>query len=164
MSCGSPKVKTTSNAWPSSSCSMPGLSRARRDSFTLEIRTLAQLNHPHIACLYNAGTLNNGTPWFAMEFVSGVSFDAACRGISDVRDFISIFRKVCEAVRYAHSQGVIHRDLKPTNILVIDAQTPKLLDFGIARQISPAHESQPLQCRSALSLLRLRRSGMDILR
>ena len=97
-----------------------------------------------------------------MEFVNDVS-NAACHRITNARDFICIFREVCEAVRYAHSQGVIHRDLKPTNILVTDGQTPKLLDFGIARQIDPAHDHNLSSVGPRSLISRLRRSGVDIL-
>lgn len=118
-----------------------GFSRARRERFDLEMSTLAQLNHPNIACLYDAGTLANGAPWFAMEFVAGVSLDRTCASLTDVRDLIRLFRDICEAVRYAHAQSIIHRDLTPTNILVTEELTPKLLDFGIARELDAAHDS-----------------------
>jgi len=120
-------IKILRDAW---------LSPARRERFASEQRTLAQLNHPNIARLYDADTLPDGTPWFAMEYVDGVPLTRYCeeQGCS-IRRTLELFREVCEAVLHAHRQAVIHRDLKPSNILVTRGGQPKLLDFGIARQI-----------------------------
>ncbi len=112
-----------------------------------EQRTLAQLDHPSIARLYDAGTLADGTPWFVMEYVDGVSLSEYCRqGECTVDQRLNLFRAVCEAVEYAHRHGVIHRDLKPSNILVRADGSVRLLDFGIAKQIdagtSPAHQTR----------------------
>ncbi len=113
-----------------------GLSPARRERFTQEIRTLAKLNHPFIARLYDAGTLSDGTPWFVMEYVDGVSISEFCESKHlAFADRLCLLRSVCEAVQYAHSQETIHRDLKPSNILVKTDGSPRLLDFGIARQL-----------------------------
>jgi serine/threonine-protein kinase len=113
-----------------------GLSPVRRDRFTREIRTLARLRHQFIARLYDAGTLPDGTPWFAMEYVDGVNLtEYWSNHPTAVHDQLRLFRSVCDAVRYAHGQEIIHRDLKPSNILVEKDGTPKLLDFGIARQL-----------------------------
>lgn len=119
------------------------LSPARRDRFTMEERTLAALKHEYIAQLYDAGILEGGTPWFAMEYVDGVEITKHCRDVS-IEECLKLFRMVCEAVRYAHSQNVIHRDLKPSNILVRSVQqgsAPKLLDFGIAKQLDVVSSS-----------------------
>jgi TolB-like protein/predicted Ser/Thr protein kinase/tetratricopeptide (TPR) repeat protein len=111
-------------------------SPARRQRFESEQRTLAQLNHPSIARLYDAGTLPDGTPWFVMEYVEGVSLTEYCRERDcGVEQRMQLFRAVCEAVEYAHQHGVIHRDLKPSNILVRADGKVRLLDFGIAKQI-----------------------------
>jgi len=113
-----------------------GLSPARRQRFAREIKTLAKLKHPFIARLYDAGALDDGTPWFVMEFVEGVPFTVYCRERElPVEERLRLFRMVCEAVQYAHGQEIIHRDLKPSNILVEPDGTPRLLDFGIARQL-----------------------------
>ena len=111
-----------------------GLSPARRERFAREIKTLGKLKHPLIARLYDAGALDDGTPWFVMEFVEGVRFTDYCRQ-RPLEEQLRLFRKVCEAVQYAHGQEIIHRDLKPSNILVEEDGTPRLLDFGIAREL-----------------------------
>ena len=112
------------------------LSPARRERFASEQRTLAQLNHPAIARLYDADALADGTPWFVMEYVEGVPLTDYCsQHNSSIEERLNLFRAVCEAVQYAHGHAVIHRDLKPSNILVKDDGTIRLLDFGIAKQL-----------------------------
>jgi len=112
------------------------LSPARRERFASEQRTLAQLNHPSIARLYDADALSDGTPWFAMEYVEGVPITEYCSlNHCSVETRLQLFRAVCDAVQYAHSEAVIHRDLKPSNILVKQDGTIRLLDFGIAKQL-----------------------------
>lgn len=120
-------IKILRDAW---------LSPARRQRFLSEQRTLAQLNHPSIARLYDADTLADGTPWFAMEYVDGRPITEYCvRQRAGVRERLQLFRGVCEAVAYAHQHAVIHRDLKPSNILVKADGAVRLLDFGIAKQL-----------------------------
>src|SRR5271157_2463057 len=103
-------VKILRDAW---------LSPARRERFASEQRTLAQLNHPSIARLYDADTLDDGTPWFVMEYVDGIPLTQYCREHEcSVEQRLQLFRSVCEAVQHAHGHEVIHRDLKPSNILV----------------------------------------------
>lgn len=120
-------IKILRDAW---------LSPARRERFSSEQRTLAQLNHPSIARLYDADALPDGTPWFAMEYVEGVPLTDYCRSHQcSVENRLQLFRAVCEAVQYAHSEAVIHRDLKPSNILVKQDGSIRLLDFGIAKQL-----------------------------
>ena len=112
------------------------LSPSRRLRFQSEQRTLAQLDHPAIAQLHDAGALPDGTPWFAMEYVEGVPITEYCRARkSSLAERLRLFRAVCEAVQHAHRHAVIHRDLKPSNILVKPDGTVKLVDFGIAKQI-----------------------------
>ena len=127
-------IKILRDAW---------LSPVRRERFATEQRTLAQLNHPGIARLYDASTLPDGTPWFVMEYVEGVTLTEYCsRNHCPVEDRLKLLRAVCEAVQYAHERGVIHRDLKPSNILVKNDGTVRLLDFGIAKQLDP--QGQPV--------------------
>ncbi|MGZ3479420.1 MAG: tetratricopeptide repeat protein [Myxococcaceae bacterium] len=114
------------------------VSPSRRARFLAEQRTLAQLDHPGIAQLHDAGTLPDGTPWFAMEYVDGVPLTEYCREHgSGLGERLRLFRAVCEAVQHAHRHAVIHRDLKPSNILVKADGSVKLLDFGIAKQLEP---------------------------
>lgn len=120
-------IKVLRDAW---------LSPDRRERFTIEQRTLAQLNHPFIARLYDADAFPDGTPFFVMEYVEGVPLTQHCQQRSNALDErLRLIRAACEAVLYAHEQGVIHRDLKPSNILVKDDGTVRLLDFGIAKPI-----------------------------
>jgi eukaryotic-like serine/threonine-protein kinase len=112
------------------------LSPARRERFANEQRTLAQLNHPSIARLYDADTLPDGTPWFVMEFVEGLPLTEYCRQRrSGLAARVRLLRAVAEAVQFAHANAIIHRDLKPSNILVKEDGSIRLLDFGIAKQL-----------------------------
>ncbi|TVP44070.1 MAG: hypothetical protein EA350_12290 [Gemmatimonadales bacterium] len=112
------------------------LSPSRRARFLSEQRTLARLRHPGIAQLLDAGTLQDGTPWFVMELVDGRPLDAWLReGERTLDARLALFRGIGEAVRHAHAHAVIHRDLKPSNILVDEGGTPKLIDFGIAKHL-----------------------------
>lgn len=121
-------IKILRDAW---------LSPARRERFVTEQRTLAQLNHPSIARLFDAGTLADGTPWIAMEYVDGVGIVEYCRRERlGVHRRLQLMRAVCEAVVHAHQNLVVHRDLKPSNVLVRADGTVKLLDFGIAKQLA----------------------------
>lgn len=112
---------------------------ARRERFANEQRLLAPLNHPSIARLYDAGILENGLPWFAMEYVEGLPLTDFCREHEySLEQRLRLFRTVCDAVQYAHEHAVIHLDLKPSNILIKADGGVRLLDFGIARQMSDA--------------------------
>jgi serine/threonine-protein kinase len=112
------------------------LSPARRWRFAIEQRTLARLNHPSIAHLYDANTLADGSPYFVMEYVEGLPLTEYCkRNGLRVSDRLRLFRSVCEAVQHAHRHAIIHRDLKPSNLLVTSDGKVKLLDFGIAKQL-----------------------------
>lgn len=129
------------------------LSPARRERFASERRMLAQLNHPFIARLYDASTLDDGTPWFAMEYVEGLPLTEHCaRNACTIDERLGLFRDVCEAVQHAHLHAVIHRDLKPSNILVTADGAVKLLDFGIARQLD-TQDSATDQTRTALRMM-----------
>ena len=102
--------------------------------FKHERQILAWLDHPNIARIIDGGTLDDGRPWFALEFVEGERIDRYCdRRKLTVRKRVELFRKACAAVSEAHGLAIVHRDLKPANILVTGDGEPKLLDFGIAR-------------------------------
>jgi eukaryotic-like serine/threonine-protein kinase len=102
--------------------------------FRHERQILATLDHPNIAKLLDGGTTQDGLPYFVMELIEGMPVDeySDARKLSTV-DRLDLFRTVCSAVHYAHQNLVIHRDIKPGNILVTSEGIPKLLDFGIAK-------------------------------
>jgi eukaryotic-like serine/threonine-protein kinase len=104
--------------------------------FATEQHILSRLNHPNVAHLIDAGLTAEGRPFMATEFVDGQAIDQWCRmQRSSLNERLELLLKVCDAVDYAHRHMVIHRDLKPGNILVTPEGEPKLLDFGIARLI-----------------------------
>src|ERR1700676_916402 len=118
------------------------LSPTRRDLFAAEQRTLAQLNHPSIARLYDADTSPDGSPFFVMEYVEGVPLTVYCdKNNCSIHGRMRLFRTVCEAVLYAHQHAVIHRDLKPSNVLVKNDETLRLLDFGISKHLKSFGDS-----------------------
>jgi serine/threonine protein kinase/tetratricopeptide (TPR) repeat protein len=102
--------------------------------FKQERQALAALDHPNIARLLDGGTTPDGRPYFIMEFVDGVPLDRYCETHSlAIEQRLTLFRSVCSAVQYAHENLIVHRDIKPDNILVTANGVPKLLDFGIAK-------------------------------
>src|ERR1035437_8326332 len=121
-------IKLLRDAW---------FSPMRRERFRTEQLTLAQLNHPSIARIYDSSTLEDGTPWFVMEYAEGLPLTEHWKSFGgSIRDCLQLMRRVCEAVQYAHSHAIIHRDLKPSNIMVNKSGDVKLLDFGIAKQLN----------------------------
>ncbi len=107
--------------------------------FKNERQILSSLEHPGIARLYDGGTTDDGLPFFVMEYVDGTSLLSYCdEQRLSIADRLRLFRRVCNAVQYAHQSLVVHRDLKPSNILVTAEGHPKLLDFGIAKLLTPA--------------------------
>jgi eukaryotic-like serine/threonine-protein kinase len=105
-----------------------------RRRFEQEQAVLARLGHPAITTLIDAGTLNDGTPWLAMPLVEGQRIDQWCRSRTlDATAIVKLMLRVCDAVGYAHRHLVVHRDLKPGNLLIDEDGHVHLLDFGIAR-------------------------------
>jgi tetratricopeptide (TPR) repeat protein len=114
-----------------------------RERFRQERQILAGLHHPFIARLLDGGVTPDGDPYLVMEYVAGVPIHRFCdeRKLS-LEHRIALFLRVCEAVQFAHQNLVVHRDLKPDNILVAEDATPRLLDFGTAKLLSPSLENQ----------------------
>ena len=134
----------------------PGcLSDAARQRFDYEVAVLGRLQHPGIARIYDSGTADTGQgsqPYFVMELVEGESLLDYVRGHGlDTDQRIELLAKICDAVHHAHQKGVIHRDLKPTNILVDRQGQPKVLDFGVARAIDS--DLQVTSCHTLLGQL-----------
>jgi len=114
------------------------LGRAGEERFRVEGRLLAQLDHPNIARLIDAGVMEGAQPYLVLEYVEGEPIDAYCeRAGLDVRARVALFQGVLAAVGHAHSHLIIHRDLKPANILVTRTGSVKLLDFGVAKLLTP---------------------------
>lgn len=116
------------------------ITKATLERFENERRLLASFDHPNIARYYHDGH-HGERPWFAMEYVEGDTIDVYCRrnGLT-VEERIRLVQQVARAVQYAHDREVVHRDLKPQNILVSTDGVPKLLDFGIAKILKSNYE------------------------
>jgi len=116
----------------------PGMDTAQVIArFEAERQALAMMNHPNIAGVLDAGTTTSGLPYFVMELVRGIPITRYCdEARLSAEDRLSLFIPVCAAIQHAHQKGIIHRDVKPSNILVtiIDGKpVPKVIDFGIAK-------------------------------
>ena len=119
--------------------------------FKAERQILASLDHPNLAKVLDGGITEDGAPYFVMERVEGLPIDAHCRaqGLS-IEQRLRLFRSVCQVVHYVHQRGVVHRDLKPANILVTQGGVVKLVDFGIAKQLS--HEPRTATAQRTMTL------------
>jgi serine/threonine-protein kinase len=115
-----------------------------RARFDRERRILAQLEHPHIAPLLDAGVTPDGTPYFAMELVEGEPITDYCRRGIDLRGRLDLMLRLCEAVAYAHRHLVVHRDIKPANVLVTHDGRLKLVDFGVAKLLAAVDDEERL--------------------
>ncbi len=112
-----------------------------RERFRLERQILANLQHPLIARLLDGGVTEDGELYLAMEYVDGIPIHRFCdQNQLTIQQRVRLFRHVCDAVQYAHQSLVVHRDLKPDNILVAEDGSPRLLDFGTAKLVSPSVE------------------------
>jgi len=120
--------------------------------FEVERQALARMQHPNIAAVHDAGTSEDGRPYFAMEYIAGCSItrfaDEAALGI---RERIALFEQVLDAIEHAHQKGIIHRDIKPANVLVDasgDSPRVKIIDFGVAKAIDARLTSKTLDTLS----------------
>lgn len=112
--------------------------------FRSERQILARLQHPNIAKLVDGGLTEEGLPYFAMEYITGKPIDVYCdENRLTIAERLHLFQTVCKAVHYAHQNLVVHRDLKPNNILVTDDGVVKLLDFGIAKLLTDSASLLP---------------------
>lgn len=123
--------------------------------FERERQILAALDHPNIARLIDGGTTDDGLPYLVMDYVEGIPVTEYCaENDLSTEEILKLFQEISAAVAYAHQNLIVHRDVKPTNILVTKEGTPKLLDFGIAKLLA-ASESEPLteitQTRQAMT-------------
>lgn len=123
--------------------------------FRREREILASLDHPNLARLLDGGTTPEGLPYFVMDYVEGQPIETYCDERQlNISERLKLFRAVCAAVEYAHGRGVVHRDLKPGNILVTEDGVVKLLDFGIAKLLrTEAHESVAAMTLTGMGLM-----------
>lgn len=113
-------------------------SQSVQKRFLLERQILSDLDHENIARLLDGGITDEGIPYLIMEFIDGVPIDEYCDSHSlSLEQRLVLFRQVCDAVHYAHRQLVVHRDIKPGNVLVDQQGRVKLLDFGVAKLLEP---------------------------
>ena len=121
--------------------------------FEAERQALAMMDHPNIAKVLDAGATETGRPYFVMELVTGVSITEYCdKNNLSTKERLALFIQVCNAVQHAHQKGIIHRDIKPTNVMVTQhegAPVPKVIDFGIAKAINQRLTEKTLFTRYA---------------
>jgi serine/threonine protein kinase len=115
--------------------------------FEAERQALAMFDHPNIAHVFDAGTTPAGHPYFVMEYIKGIPITEHCDGYKlSVEDRLRLFSEVCDGIQHAHQKGIIHRDMKPSNILVSihgEKPVPVIIDFGVAKALG-----QPLTERT----------------
>jgi eukaryotic-like serine/threonine-protein kinase len=118
------------------------MSPALQQAFAKERSHLAKLEHPSIVALYDAGITDNGQPWLAMQRVHGDSIDCWCDAHKlDLRGRVRLLVEACDAIAYAHAHGVLHQDIKTSNLLVTEDGKVKLLDFGLSALSVPNEDS-----------------------
>jgi eukaryotic-like serine/threonine-protein kinase len=139
--------------------------------FEDERRLLARIQHPNVARIIDGGRTSAGQPWLAMEYVeNGRSLTEFCRSQAlDVRETVALFTQVCEGVQAAHAHLVVHRDLKPDNVLVGGDGQPRLLDFGIAKLLQADALASPREATEFTAMTpayaspeQIRREGVSV--
>lgn len=130
--------------------------------FRQEQQILAGMNHPNIARFYNSGTTSDGFPYIIMEYIEGKPITEYCKkNQCSVEEKIELFKEVLEAVRYAHENLVIHRDLKPGNIFINKSGEVKILDFGISKLLD---DESPNITQTGAKILTLRYAAPEQVR
>ena len=133
--------------------------------FEMERQVLAQMRHPGIAQVFDADTTAEGFPYFVMEFIDGLPVTRYCEEHAlPLRERIAVFVRICQAVQHAHQKGVIHRDLKPGNLLVdeVDGKpVPKVIDFGIATAATRALTSERVERAGTPDYMSPEQAGSD---
>jgi serine/threonine protein kinase len=117
-----------------------------------EARILARLEHPGIVPVHDAGVLPDGRVYYAMKLVQGDRLDHYRRSSTTQGDLLRVFQKICEAVAFAHSQGVIHRDLKPENVMVGPFGEVLVMDWGVAKRVEDSADAKPVSPSSPRGL------------
>ena len=119
--------------------------------FTMERQILANLEHANIARLLEGGSTTDGLPYFVMEYIEGQPITEYCDALQFTNaERLELFREVCAALQYAHQNLVVHRDIKPSNILVTPEGVPKLVDFGIAKLLSPGWAADATEATASM--------------
>jgi serine/threonine protein kinase len=120
--------------------------------FQSERQSLAIMDHPAIAKVFDAGATPDGQPYFAMEYVPGVAITKYCDEKKlKIRDRLELFIRACEGVQHAHQKAIIHRDLKPANILVVEVDgkpVPRIIDFGLAKTVTPYFSGESMNTQA----------------
>jgi len=140
----------------------PGSGVASR--FADEARIEAQLQHPGIPPVHDLGTLPDGRPFLAMKLIKGQTLETLLRGRPDVATergrWVAVFEQVCQAVGFAHAHSVIHRDLKPDNVMVGAFGEVQVMDWGLAKVLTgyPAEAADPQETTAGTQVVSLRDS------
>jgi eukaryotic-like serine/threonine-protein kinase len=120
--------------------------------FQAERQSLAIMDHPAIAKVFDAGATAEGQPYFAMEYVPGVAITKYCDEKKlKIRERLELFIRACEGVQHAHQKAIIHRDLKPANILVVAVDgnpVPRIIDFGLAKAVTPYFSGESMNTQA----------------
>lgn len=123
--------------------------------FAAERQSLALMEHPAIAKVFDAGATPGGQPYLVMEYVAGEPITRYCDGKKlGIRDRLELFAKVCDGVQHAHQKAILHRDLKPANILVVEIDgepQPRIIDFGLAQVLEPGADSMLPDARELMA-------------